>query len=321
MGSQAEVAIPETTINKNPRVSVVILAYNHEAYIRQALEGVVMQKNNFKFEVYVHDDASHDGTSDIIQEYEKKYPSLIKPIFQKENQFSRGINPLTHHIYPQLKGDYIAYCEGDDYWSDPLKLQKQVDFMDSHPEYIVCGHDVHMQYEKGVSVKEVFYNKPSEGSFSFTFLDEFSNHFLATASVLVRRDVAIDTPVTNNLVSVDMHALLYFLSKGNGYYMVDKMAVKRRNLGGITMDLAYRRRSVDGQYRMWKEILVFAPERYKSLLRFRVAEYQRLLLKKRSLSPRNNYADLLLGAVRNNPFWFLGLGEKVRQLRLQCASR
>lgn len=148
---------PEIEFNKNPRVSVVVLAHNHEAYIREALEGVVTQKTNFPLEVYIHDDASTDRTPEIIRDYQKIYPSLIKPIFQEENQFSKGINPLSHHIYPHLNSDYIAYCEGDDYWIDPLKLQKQVDVMDSRLEYVLCAHDIEMKYENGMAVKEVFY--------------------------------------------------------------------------------------------------------------------------------------------------------------------
>ena len=303
------------------RVSVVILAYNQELYIREALEGVVTQQTNFPFEVYIHDDASNDRTSDIIREYQKIYPSLIKPTFQEENQFSKGINPLTHHIYPQLNSDYIAYCEGDDYWTDPLKLQKQVDFMDSHLEYVLCCHDIEMKYEKGMAVKEVFYKKPANGNFSFAFLDEFSNHFLATASVLVRREVAVNTPLTNNLVSIDMHALLYFLSQGNGFYLADTMAVKRRNPGGITMNSSYREKAVDGQYRMWKEVLVFAPRQYKALIRFRIAEYQRLFLKRRSFTPEKRLSKLLCGAVMNNPFWLLGLSERYRRFLLYRIGR
>lgn len=119
-------------------VSVICTAYNHERYIRDALEGFVMQKTKFPFEVIVHDDASTDGTADIIREYEKKYPDIIKPIYQKENQYSRGVRIGRDIIMPLVKGKYVAFCEGDDYWTDPLKLQKQVDFLEKHEDYAMC---------------------------------------------------------------------------------------------------------------------------------------------------------------------------------------
>lgn len=170
-----------------------------------------MQNTDFPYEIHIHDDASSDATPEIIQDYQKKYPNLIKPIFQKRNQYSIGTNPLNNYIYPKLNGDYVAYCEGDDYWTDPLKLQKQVDFMDTHPEYVLCAHDVHMKYEKGVAEKKVFYNKPAEGDFSFTFLDEFLSHFVATVSIFLRREAVVSIPNTTNLVSLDIFILLYLL--------------------------------------------------------------------------------------------------------------
>lgn len=296
-----------------PRVSVVVLTCNHELYIHETLEGIVTQQTNFPFEVIVHDDASSDRTPDIIKEYQKKYPHLIKPIFQTENQWFKGVNPISTYIFPHVSGEYIAFCEGDDYWTDPSKLQKQVDFMDHHPDYTFCSHDVHMKYEDGVNVKEVFYTKPAVGSFSFTFLDEFMNHFLATATLLVRRKVAMDMPVTNNMISVEIYSMLYFLSRGNGYYMEDKMVVKRRNPGGITMNLAYRENISFGQYRLWNEVLAFAPIPYKKLIRCKIAEYQRQFIKKRSFPSGTHFFGLLMGSILNNPYWFVGLSERYRQ--------
>lgn len=121
-------------------VSTYCLAYNHEKFIRDALEGFVSQKVNFRYEVLVHDDASTDGTARIIREYEEKYPDIIKPIYQKENQYSKGIDIVGTIITPRLKGTYIAICEGDDYWTDPEKLQRQVDILEAMPSCIACVH-------------------------------------------------------------------------------------------------------------------------------------------------------------------------------------
>lgn len=116
-------------------ISVCCLAYNHEKYIRECLEGFINQKTDFTFEVLIHDDASTDKTAEIIREFEVKYPKIIKPIYQSENQYSKGIAVSSKYNLSRAKGKYIAMCEGDDYWTDPLKLQKQVDFLENNKEY------------------------------------------------------------------------------------------------------------------------------------------------------------------------------------------
>ena len=114
-----------------PLVSISCITYNHARYIRQCLDGFVLQKTTFPFEVLIHDDASTDGTADIIREYEMKYPYIIKPIYEQENQWVKGRRGSAIFNFPRAKGKYIALCEGDDYWIDPLKLQKQVDILES----------------------------------------------------------------------------------------------------------------------------------------------------------------------------------------------
>lgn len=132
-------------------VSVSTITYNHARFLRQCLDGILMQDapscvpngtpRGEWMELHIHDDCSTDGTQDIIREYMEKYPDVIKPIFETENQYSKG-GPWGSAVwnFPRAKGKYIALCEGDDYWTDPLKLQKQVDFMEAHPDYSVCFH-------------------------------------------------------------------------------------------------------------------------------------------------------------------------------------
>ena len=117
------------------------MAYNHGRYIRDTLEGFVSQETNFPFEVFVHDDASIDNTVDIIKEYADKYPNIIKPILQKENQYSQNVRIFKNYIAPLISGKYIAICEGDDYWCDKKKLQMQVDWLENNPEYVFCVHN------------------------------------------------------------------------------------------------------------------------------------------------------------------------------------
>lgn len=126
-------------MNNLPLVSISCITYNHASYIKECIDGFLMQKTNFNFEVLIHDDHSTDGTEEIIKEYAKQYPDIIKPLFEKENQYSLG-KPIGSAVWnlPRARGEYIAICEGDDYWTDPYKLQKQVDFLESHPDYGMC---------------------------------------------------------------------------------------------------------------------------------------------------------------------------------------
>ena len=123
------------------KLSVVCITYNHEKFIRRALDGFVMQRTNFSFDVLIHDDASTDRTADIIREYEQKYPDLFTVIYEKENQWKKK-DICRDIVFPKVRGEYVALCEGDDYWTDPLKLHKQVEFLETHPEYAICFHPV-----------------------------------------------------------------------------------------------------------------------------------------------------------------------------------
>lgn len=137
--------------NKEIKVSVCCLVYNHEKYLKKCLDGFISQKTNFNFEVLIHDDASTDASAEIIREYERKYPEIIKPIYQKENQYSKGVKISWVYQYPRVKGKYIALCEGDDYWCDDNKLQLQYDAMEKNIEASICVHRVEDIFENGSS--------------------------------------------------------------------------------------------------------------------------------------------------------------------------
>lgn len=140
--TQSEIISSWIGCSDEPVVSVCCITYNHELYIEDTLEGFLIQETDFPFEILIHDDASTDRTAEIIREYEEKYPKLIKPIYQQENQYSKGrkINPEFN--FPRAKGTYIAFCEGDDFWVDPKKLQIQNDFLEKNPEFVICYTDV-----------------------------------------------------------------------------------------------------------------------------------------------------------------------------------
>jgi glycosyltransferase involved in cell wall biosynthesis len=141
-------------MNNLPLVSICTITYNHAPFIRQCLDGFLMQKTNFPFEVLIHDDASTDGTEEIIREYEAKYPELIKPLYEKENQYLKGRRGSKIFNFPRARGKYIALCEGDDYWTDPLKLQKQVEFLEANPDYGMVHTDFDIyDVKKGILTK------------------------------------------------------------------------------------------------------------------------------------------------------------------------
>lgn len=124
--------------NDTVMVSVICLVYNHEKFLKNTLDGFIMQKTDFNFEVIVHEDASTDHSADIIREYEKKYPMIIKPIYQTENQYSKKVGIVKNFIFPKTCGKYLAWCEGDDYWTDENKLQRQVDALENNPNCSAC---------------------------------------------------------------------------------------------------------------------------------------------------------------------------------------
>ena len=144
------------------KVSIVCNTYNHEFYIEKCLRGFINQKTNFHFEILIHDDASIDSTQEIIKLYHKKYPNIINPILQKTNQFQKGKNNWIEYQFPRAKGKYIALCEGDDYWTDPYKLQKQVDFLETNPEYAICFHRAKLKVENGVQINDQFVGPEEE---------------------------------------------------------------------------------------------------------------------------------------------------------------
>lgn len=137
--------------NDQIMVSICCLVYNHEPFLRECFEGFVMQKTTFPIEVLVHDDASTDHSAEIIREYTAKYPNIFKPIYQTENQYSKEVPISATYQFSRAQGKYIAMCEGDDYWTDPLKLQKQVDFLESDTDekYALCFHNTMFVDEKG----------------------------------------------------------------------------------------------------------------------------------------------------------------------------
>ncbi len=211
-------------------VTIRCVAYNHECYIRQCLEGFVTQKTNFRFEAIVHDDASTDKTASIIREYAQKYPEIIKPIFEKENQYSKKDGSLRKIMDSHTHGKYVALCEGDDYWTDSLKLQKQVDFLEAHPDYSMCFHNAVIMY-LGIKKAPVLFNN-LECSRQI-HLNEIVDHWIIpTASILYRKDILPMPTWATKIYSGDQTLALMAYAKGKIWGFEDVMSVYRQNFVG-----------------------------------------------------------------------------------------
>ena len=219
--------------DNTPKVLVAIkcLTYNHEPYIRDALEGFVMQKTNFRFVAIVHDDASTDGTANVIREYAEKYPDIIKPIFETENQYSKKNSSLTKIMAKALEATgakYIALCEGDDYWTDPHKLQKQVDFLEAHPEYGMCYTNFDLKNEvTGKYTIKAFDTLPQIFQKEFNSVEEFilRKGYVCPPSWLFRKELMPKT--TFGSLDGTFVYFTHFLVNTQVKYLSDSTSVYR----------------------------------------------------------------------------------------------
>ena len=228
-----------------------------------------MQKTNFPFEVLIHDDASIDGTQDIVREFEEKYPQLIKPICQTENQYSKGIKASPTFQFPRAKGKYIALCEGDDYWTDPQKLQKQVTLLEKTSHYSLCFHNVLIDDTTGdyKGIKSYAEKNKLLGDYdkTFTIADTALGGLIPTCSVVMR-----NTSIMNDLPPFFQRTLtgdwlLWLLACGSKKmrYLGESMAVYRVHSGGMSYGI---RRDPQSLFLDRAEILMEVDLLYKNEL-------------------------------------------------------
>ena len=225
-------------------VSILCLAFNHEKYIKDTIEGFLMQKTTFPIEIIINEDCSTDDTATIIHEYEKKYPKIIKPIYQKRNVYSQGININAEYMLPLATGKYVALCEGDDYWTDPLKLQKQYEVMEANVSCQMCLHRVKEindivqtsneltiptnELKTGIYKSVDFMKLLGEGN----FFNEVCYFFRREEYTYYQKNYRIFAVSFMKNRSDDVPMLLYFGQLGDIYYINESMAVYRRFTSG-----------------------------------------------------------------------------------------
>lgn len=211
-------------MSANLLVSVSCVTFNQVKYIQACLDGFLIQQGDFDLEILIHDDASTDGTREIIEAYQKKYPAIIKPIYQQENQYSKGVRGfMARYNFTRASGKYLALCEGDDYWTSEHKLQKQLTFLEAHPEYALCFHKVDVEGGDDYMVL------PQEHE-TITDLAAKGN-YIRTPSVMFRTAYAhmpeshADSPLG------DLFVYLYVAQFGKLKYLNESMAVYRKQVG------------------------------------------------------------------------------------------
>lgn len=218
----------------HPLVSIFCLAYNHRDYIEQAIEGFLMQKTDFEYEIVIGEDCSTDGTREIVFEYASKYPEIIRVVTSDTNV---GMVENAHRTKLAIRGKYTAICEGDDYWIDPYKLKKQVDFLESNPDYGLVHTDNSRLFETTGEVlkshKQSYYPNPPSGE---VFEKLLRKNFISTLTVVVNTKLSLEASqnlknTIDNDLMIDYSFWLEISTKTKIKYINDITAVYRVSAG------------------------------------------------------------------------------------------
>lgn len=282
--------------NRPLMVSIHCLVYNHEPFLRQCLDGFVMQKTNFRFEAVVHDDASTDGSAAIIREYAEKYPDIIKPIFETENQWSKKDGSLDRIMNEACVGKYIAFCEGDDYWTDPLKLQKQVSLLEAYPEIVLCTHKYSLFDQNSASIVSTLPDFPEcHAKLEFDLNYYVSCKWVTQPLTAVYRKDAFDLATYLSYGEVKDVSLFYnILKSGSGCLLPDVMGVYRQHNCGV-----------------WSGVK--EPERYRIEIECRLGIYD---VEKNEVSAKYLHNSLLWNGYLGVTFFKKNLFLYIRALRV-----
>lgn len=274
------------------KVSIVTITYNQEKYIAQALESFVMQDAKFSFEVIVADDCSTDKTPSIIKEYARKHPEIIKPIFRKKNI---GAIPNIMDVIKKAKGPFIALCEGDDFWTDPSKLQRQVDFLEKYKDYSMVFHPVRVFFENGETKDSIFPNFKT----GFTINRLLQGNFIQTNSVMYR---ALSKSEYNKLaVDVmpgDWYLHLFHARFGEIGFIDRTMSVYRRHEGGLWWSEApgFLEKIIYGHLRLTQEIVkIYSDDKKKQKIAYNFI----IKLINRTVTS-NNFNETIIEKISNN---------------------
>ena len=248
-----------------PLVSVRVATYNHEKYLVQCLEGILMQRTDFPFEVVIGEDFSTDYTSQIVSAYQEKYPQQVRALLHTQNL---GPARNSQQIQQACLGRYHAMCEGDDYWIDPLKLQKQVDWMEAHPEVTLCFHNA-LVLNENTKAARLFFENDLQSSFTFA---EACNLTTPTASVMARSDALATLPEWRTQIWCgDVLFRLWCARQGSLGYLNEMMAVYRvHGCGAVAKAQAQLEKARDQEVFLYQQLDQETGGRYAGVLQAKV---------------------------------------------------
>lgn len=274
--------------NPLPLVSINCLVYNHAPFLEEAFNGFLNQKTNFTFEVIIHDDASTDGSKEIIDYYTKKYPDIFFPFIQRTNQYSQGIRGISEkYNFPRCRGKYIAVCEGDDYWIDENKLQKQFDFMESNDEYSFCYTRFRTKDEKTSLIlndKNDKYFENNSSFINFTFETFYRGWHMGTQTLFFRRICLEKNYTLGYKHAKDIHLITHLLKEGKGACLNFFGAIYRIHSGGVYSG-ATELENAALSYECYKEI--YKQNKEIDYMRLKYILFTKLYI--RNLLRRNNF--------------------------------
>lgn len=226
------------TDTNTPLVSALCVVYNQAPYLRQCLDGLVAQETSFPYEIIIHDDASTDGSADIIREYADRYPDRIRTILQEKNQFSQKKEIWATFLIPEARGKYITFCEGDDWWCDPQKLQRQADFMEANPDVSICYH----QFREYDQLKQDYLPHDNPAPKEGLYVKELLwGGYLHTTTLMIRVNAEAERLRRDVgwVVSMDLVTLHLYMDRGRIAGITGYMSVFRRNSGIWTRNAWY----------------------------------------------------------------------------------
>ena len=265
-----------TKLNKPPLVSVCCVTYNHALYIAEALDSFLMQKTDFDYEIIVGEDNSTDGTREIVERYAAAHPDLISVIHQDPN-----VGAIKNQLatFARAQGQYIAICDGDDFWTDDHKLQKQIDFLEANDNFVICSHHTEVIDDQG----ETVYLKQEPEKMEFDYLDLLlgRREETRTCSVVMRNGDFLQTVHNQEwyyrTYGTDMFLKLYVLelTQQKIYVMPDVMACYRLHRGGIwsMIDQKLRKHRMISDFNIVVNHFSYTPQTKRSLLKIYMQQY------------------------------------------------
>ena len=280
-------------MNKEYVVTVLCDTYNHCKYIRKALDGLLSQVTSFPYVVYVHDDCSTDGTTEIVRDYARRYPGVIRAFLEEKNMYSQGYHITKDLILPYINSKYIAICEGDDYWTDPNKLQRQWEILENHPECDMCACTASVVSEDGNETLRYIRPIEKNGILPIEDVIRGGGQYIATASLFYRSELYKKETLFEKVMSFDYSLQIRGALRGGIYFIDQNMAAYRSMANGswtvqMTNNIEKRKKHIEREKKMLSVLDEETEGKYHLAIQERIeygylSFYEQLLLNKETI--------------------------------------